>query len=350
MALSGRKLVVVLALGLAGVVAGLAALLLTTGAQAPTAAPRSAAQESRSWQAVAPGRVEPRSGEVRVGSVALGRIGAVLVKVNDVVLPGEPLIRIDDDQVRTRLAKVTAEVNLRKRARPAQAKGSDRRKLEDAAADAEQAVVDAQAAVDRAAIARRNGTGSEDVLAAARSRLTGSQEQSKQRQAELAKFEADAPATVPTELEGQLAMARIELRGAEAALDSLTIRAPIAGTVLQVNARAGEVASPSATQPLLVLGDISALRVRAELDERRFGEIRIGQPVVVRSDAFRGRDIAGKVASIAPMIEPGRAGARQQRNMVDVNVAEVMVDLAEPGPLASGMKVDVYFADAAPTH
>ena len=71
---------------------------------------------------------------------------------------------------------------------------------------------------------------------------------------------------------------------------------------------------------------------------------------MVRSDAFPGRDFTGKVASIAPMIEPARPGARQQRNMADVNVAEVMVDLAEPGPLASGMKVDVYFAGAATTY
>src|SRR5262249_60499188 len=109
------------------------------------------------------------------------------------------------------------------------------------------------------------------------------------------------------------------------------------------NGRAGELASPSALQPLVVLGNISALRVRAELDERNFGAIRIEQPVVVRSDAFRGRDIAGKVSSIAPMIEPGRIATRGQRNLTDVNVAEVVIDLAEPGPLASGMKVDVYF-------
>ena len=30
--------------------------------------------------------------------------------------------------------------------------------------------------------------------------------------------------------------------------------------------------------------------------------------------------------------------------MTDVDVVEVLVDLAEPGPLAVGMKVDVYFA------
>ena len=117
--------------------------------------------------------------------------------------------------------------------------------------------------------------------------------------------------------------------------------------MLQVNVRAGELASPSAPQPLIVLGDVSKLRVRAEIDERDYGEIKVGQRVVVRSPAFRGRDVAGTVSSVAPIIEPGRIGARGQRSPTDVNVAEVVIDLAEPGPLAVGMKVDVYFSRRA---
>jgi HlyD family secretion protein len=93
-----------------------------------------------------------------------------------------------------------------------------------------------------------------------------------------------------------------------------------------------------------VVGDLSKLRVRAEIDERDYGEIKVGQRVMVRSPAFRGRDVAGTVSSVAPIIEPGRIGARGQRSPTDVNVAEVVLDLAEAGPLVAGMKVDVYFS------
>ncbi len=72
-------------------------------------------------------------------------------------------------------------------------------------------------------------------------------------------------------------------------------------------------------------------------------EIRIGQPVLVRAAAFRGREFPGKVSFIAPIVEPGRINARGQRSLTDVDVVEVLVDLAEAGPLAVGMKVDVYF-------
>lgn len=65
--------------------------------------------------------------------------------------------------------------------------------------------------------------------------------------------------------------------------------------------------------------------------------------MVVRPGAYRGREVAGKVSFIAPLVEPGRNTSRGQRNMTDVDIVEVLVELAEPGPLVVGMKVDVYF-------
>jgi HlyD family secretion protein len=339
-----QKLILLAAFGLAGLAGAFTILPLPTKAQGP-AASHAARPEEKDWQAVAPGRVEPRSEQIRIGSPNPGRVSQILVKVNDTVFAGEALIRVDNDEIQTRFAKTEAEVDLRKRGRanPPLPNDVPRRKVEDAAADAERAVVEAQSAVDRAAAARRAGTGSGDALTAAGAALSNTRTQLRQRQDELARFEASTPPIVPTELEGQLTEARIDLRGAQAALDSLTIRAPIAGTVLQLAARAGELASPAASQPLAVLGDLSALRVRAELDERDIGSIRTGQSVVVRSAAFPGRDFDGKVSSVAQIIGPGSFGARGQSNFTDIDVAEVVVELSAAGPLIVGMKVDVYF-------
>ena len=334
-ALTWKRIVV--ALGLFGVAATFAPALVTTSAEE--------ALDRKTWQAVAPGRVEPWSGEIRIGSPAMGRVGEVLVKINDTVFAGEALIRVVDDEVRNRHAKAELQFNLRKRARPAAtARTGTRRKLEDALDDGERAVIEQRAAVDRAAAAKRAGSSGADGLAAARKKLADAREQLRERRAELAKFEADASSPTPTDAESELANARLDLRGAEAVLDNLTVRAPTDGTVLQINVRPGELASPSAPQPLVVLGDLSKLRVRAEIDERDYGEVKVGQKVVVRSPAFRGRDVAGTASSIAPIIEAGRIGARGRRNLTDVNVAEVVIDLAEPGPLVVGMKVDVYFS------
>jgi len=344
MAMLDKTLIFLAAFGVLGLSAVFAPLLPPIRAQEPVPVPGSAA-DTKTWQAVAPGRVEPWSEQIRIGSPVPGRVVEVLVKINDTVFAGEALVRIDNIEVRTNLAKVEAEVNLRKRGRanPPLAKDAPRRNVEDAAADAERAVVEARAAVDQATAARRAGTGSEDALKAAVAALSSTREQLKQRLDELARFEANTPFIVPTELEGQLAMARINLRGAEALLDNLTIRAPISGAVLQLGIRAGEMASPAVPQPLVVLGDLSRLRVRAELNQRDFGAITTGQPVVVRSAAFPDRDFAGKVSSIAQIIAPGSFGARGPSNFTDIDVAEVVVELAEPGPLIVGMKVDVYF-------
>jgi HlyD family secretion protein len=123
----------------------------------------------------------------------------------------------------------------------------------------------------------------------------------------------------------------------------LTIRAPIAGTVLKVDVKAGEVAAPSSPQPLILLGDLSQLRVRAELDEHNAGKIKVGEPVTVRAEAFRGQTFTGKVAAIAPLVQPARLSPSGSRNLTDFNINELMIDLNEPGSLIAGMNVDVYF-------
>jgi HlyD family secretion protein len=348
-----RKIVGLLALCIGGVAAAAAALVPMIRAEEAARASRIETPDDKRWQAVAPGRVEPTSGEIKIAAPIVGVIGEVLVKANDKVFAGEPLIRLVDSEAQARLATAEAQIALRKRARNDESpssRASTRRKAEDGVADADKALSEAQAAVDRAAIERRAGRGSDADVDAARAALSRAQDRLKQQKAELRKVEADTNTPLPTQVEGQLNVARTELAAAQAAVEKLTIRAPIGGTVLQVNGKAGELASPSGTQPMVLLGDVSTLRVRAELDERDFGEIKIGQPALVRAAAFRGRDFAGKVVFIAPIVEPARINSRGQRSVTDVDVVEVLIDLAEPDALAVGMKVDVYFRPDGPQH
>jgi HlyD family secretion protein len=348
--------------GAAAVVFALVALAVRTGAQDAPHAARPEAADDKRWQTVAPGRVEPASGEIKIAAPVMGVIAQVLVKVNDKVFAGEPLIRLIDNEAQARLAAAEAQVAFRLRARneeiaPVKStarrtteaavadtdKAAARRRAEDGVADADKAVTAAQAALDKALVDRRAGRASDADREAARTALSRAQDRLQQQKAELRRIEADPSTPLPNFAEGQVNVARAESAAAAAAIAKLTIRAPIAGTVLQVNAKPGELAAPSNAQPLLVIGDVSALRVRAELDERDFGQIKIGQPVLVRAAAFRGREFAGKVAFIAPLVEQGRVNARGQRNVTDVDVVEVLIDLAQADPLAVGMKVDVYF-------
>jgi len=362
--------------GAVAVALALAMLAARTGEQEGVRAARPEASDDKRWQTVAPGRVEPASGTIKVAAPVMGVIAQVIVKVNDKVFAGEPLVRLVDAEARARLAAAEAQVAFRlqarneesapvpaapavraapaaRAARPAPQRGeavvadvdkaAPRRRAEDAVADADKAVMEAQTALDRAAVERRAGAASDAALEAARAALARAQDRQRQQKAELRRIEAAPGTPLPNFVDGQVNVARAEAAAAAAAIERLTIRAPISGTVLQVNAKPGELAAPTNAQPLLIIGDISALRVRAELDERDVGEVKLGQSAVIRADAFRGREFAGKVSFIAPIVEPGRISARGQRNVTDVDVIEVLVDVAQPDPLAVGMKVDVYF-------
>jgi multidrug efflux pump subunit AcrA (membrane-fusion protein) len=75
---------------------------------------RGGTDDPKRWQAVAPGRVEPWSGEIKITAAAIGAIGELLVKPTDKVFAGELLIRLRDEEVVTRLATAEAQVAMRK--------------------------------------------------------------------------------------------------------------------------------------------------------------------------------------------------------------------------------------------
>ncbi len=342
--MSKRRTALVAVLGLiaaAGIIVAIAAIAPIKPAVWSMSADVS---KEKRWQAVAPGRVEPCSGQIKVAIDVTGVVDKVLVTTNDKVFAGEPLIHLADDELRARLAAAETQVDMRERARDersATGSAKTRRKAQDAVADAERALHGARSAVDRAAAGLRAHGGPDADLTAARLALTRAQNELVTRQQELRTTEDDAP--LPTSLEGQLSIARAEYAVARSALDKMTMRAPIDGTVLQVNVRVGELVSPASPQPPLQLADLSALCVGAELDERDLGSIKVGQEATVRAAAFPGREFKGTVSSIAPLVEPGRLEPPGSRSQTELDVVRVMVGLAGSADLTVGMRADVYF-------
>ena len=144
---------VLLAACMVGLAGALAVVSPWTHAQDVARTAKAEPPDDKRWQAVAPGRVEAWSGEIKITSPVAGLIGDVLVKAHDKVLAGDPLVRLQDSEIQARLAAAEAQIGLRKRVRNEQnptARANDRRKAEDAVADAEKAIVDARAALDRA--------------------------------------------------------------------------------------------------------------------------------------------------------------------------------------------------------
>lgn len=310
----------------------------------PVTAPPAQSQ-SGSWAASAPGRVEPMGGETRISVQMPGRITDVLVSVNDRVMTGDLLLKLADDELIARVLAARAEVAVRKRDRDNEnvnRSAQDRRTAEDNFANAERQLVAARSDLDRLLRDKRSGvaTAGADVDKARETART-SVDRLEQNRAALQKALA-SDTSVPTRLEAGLTAARAELALAEAAYERARIRAPADGNVLQVNAKVGEIVAPSPENVLVVVGDTSSLRVRAEFEERDIGKVRLGQAAVVRSDAFPGKDFVGRVSSLAQALGPTKLGQRGPRRPTDVDVLEVIIDLNGQPPLLPGMRVDVF--------
>ncbi len=298
------------------------------------------------WIAAAPGRVEPRSGQIRLGSIAPGRIHEVSTTVGDRVTKGDVLIRLDDKEARARLAAAEAEVSVRQRERDAQAETAGReevRKAEDAFYAAERAATDARFALDGVLAIDRKAAGNPQSLLRARSELAKAEDKLKQERTALATAHAKAKVPAPNRLEAALIAARAELSLAEEMVEKMRIRAPLTGSILQVLAKPGELAIPAAEQVLIVMGDLSLMRVRAEVDEQDVAKIKSGQKVFVRSTGSPGREFSGTVTELAPSLALPRMGSRGARRSTDVEVMEVMIDLEGAVPLLPGMRADVFF-------
>ena len=317
------------------------------GAKADASAKPKAASKS-GWAASAAGRVEPVGGEIRIGAQMPGRVAEVLVALNDRVFAGDLLVRLDDEELIGRVNAALSEATIRKRERdngdmstgkPAQ----DRRSSEDQVATAERQLIQSRDEFDRAYKARRSGQGgAENDVEKARDGVAKARERLDQARATLRKALAVDGLPAPTRLEVALTAGRADLSAADAALERTRIRAAAPGTALQVNAKAGETATPSPENVLIVVGDLSSLRVKAEIEERDIGKLRVGQAAIIRSDAFPNKDFDGKVASLGQALGPSRIGQRGPRKPTGVDMLEVMIDLVGQPPLLPGMRVDVY--------
>lgn len=347
----GRRIALMLSLAAAGAACVLIPMYAPKLAAAITPATTPAAQvlpdrPQPTWVAAAPGRVEPRSGQIRVASLAPGRILEISTQVGDRVTKGDVLVRLDDKEARARLTAAEAEVAIRQRERDAQAETAGRedvRKAEDALYAAERAATNARFALDGVLAADRKAAGNAQDLIQARNQLSQAEDKLRRERIALASAHAKAKVPAPNRLEAALTTARAELTLAEEAVEKMRIRAPLSGSVLQINAKPGELAMPAAEQVLVVMGDLSMMRVRTEVDEQDVAKIKRGQQVFVRSTAFPGREFSGTVTELAPSLAMPRMGSRGARRSTDVEVMEVIVDLEGTSPLLPGMRADVFF-------
>ena len=143
------------------------------------------------------------------------------------------------------------------------------------------------------------------------------------------------------------AQARFESAGAarslaETRLSQALLTAPITGTVLAKHAEPGE--QLAAGSPVITVARLDEVWVRAYLPETQLGRIKLGQPVVVTSDTWKGREYPGTVSFIASEAEFTPRNVQTETERVKL-VYRIKITIKNPVmELKPGMPVDAVVA------
>jgi HlyD family secretion protein len=100
-----------------------------------------------------------------------------------------------------------------------------------------------------------------------------------------------------------LAQAEASLRRAREVRRDATLASPVDGVIVERNYDAGSLVSPGA-KPVVVVADLRVMTLEAGVSELEAGRLRVGLPARVAVQA-RGTEVfAGRVAAIAPEVDP----------------------------------------------
>lgn len=296
-------------LAVAGIVA---CVMIVRRMQKLPPAPPPVAEPARSPYAdtvAATGLIEAARENVKIAAPKPGLVLRVLVTVGDKVRSGDPLFQLDDREVRARIATLEKQVKA----------------LEASLKPREVLVADWTDRLARTSRLEKEKVATEDERKRTEFTLEG------------AKAEME---TLRAQVEAQ----RQQWEQAKVELDVLTVRAPRDGRLLAVNVRSGEFA-PAAVlaEPLMILGDVEMLQVRAEVDEQNAPMVGANQPATAYLKGDRNQPIALRFVRIEPYVVPKRSLTGDSQERVDTRVLQVIFEFEHPKfPVYVGQQVDVF--------
>lgn len=97
-------------------------------------------------------------------------------------------------------------------------------------------------------------------------------------------------------LQASLAAAQEALKAAESDAEQRTLKASMAGRVLSIPVEKGDRIAPNTL--LISIGELSALKIKADIAEGDAGKIKIGQPATITAAAFPDLTFKGKVSEV----------------------------------------------------
>jgi HlyD family secretion protein len=138
--------------------------------------------------------------------------------------------------------------------------------------------------------------------------------------------------------QAQLQRAQKALDLAETKLEYATLASPMDGIVLTENIEPGEYVS--AGTPVVTVGKMDLVWIRAFIDETDLGRVRVGQQVRVKTDTYPDKVYEGKISFIASESEFTPKTVQTDKERVKL-VYRIKIDVANPDmDLKPGMPAD----------
>lgn len=255
------------------------------------------------------GIIEASNQNISIGTSLAGIVKTVAVKVGDRARPGQPLFQIDDRELRAELLQKEA------------------------------ALAKAEAAVQEAIASQADSRSQYDLVRNNQDARAVSVDDVQKRKNALALADAKV-------YSAQVAVtaAQADIASTRTSLERLTVRAPMAGEVLQVNVRPGEYAATGVlSTPLIRLGSQEELHIRVDIDENDAWRF---QPHTRAMVFLRGnRDLKTPVTFdyVEPYVTPKTSLTGSSSERVDTRVLQVIYRFDRRAiPAYVGQQVDVF--------
>jgi HlyD family secretion protein len=297
-------------------------------------------------EAAAPGLIEPFGEERVIASQVIGVIGKMLVEENDIVRADQPIAIVENSEQSSRLAAARAQLTEARAQLEKAINGArpeERREAEDnlAQIDADLNMANLDFArkeplVKSGATTQATLDQSTATLRAIKARRAAAAERLAVIQAGTRHEDIAAARAVVARLEAETGLA-------QALLDKTIVRSPIDGVILRRQRNAGEAVTNIDPTPIAIVGDLSRLRVRAEVDETDIAHVRLGQRVEVTADAYPGQRFNGQVARIAQRLGEKQVNTGRPAERADMKVMQALIDLDPGVKLPVGLRVDLFF-------
>jgi HlyD family secretion protein len=297
----------------------------------------------------AAGIVEARSENIAVGAAIPGIVLQTWITPDDVgkyVSKGAPLFRVDDRHLQAQLAMQQANLEAAKSQyakleampRPEEVPSAEA-KFKAAEAN----VLLAKDLAERGRVLVKSQSVAQEEFVQREINLDVALQQRAQAKADLDLLKAGAWQADKTVSRAAIALAKAQADQTQTEIDRATVRAPIAGHILQVGVRPGEYVGTQPGQALIMIGDLSVYHVRADIDEHDIPRFDPAAPARAYVRGHADREIKLSFVRLEKYVTPKKWLTGDNTERVDTRVLQAIYKV-EPGEQAVfvGQQLDLF--------